>query len=251
MLNEFTSVYDWLNAQGTLTIIVACGICAWLLYKGVIRIPGIKKKITKGNPHENCVHVNDVMIRFDSVIEAVIERDRIIYIERVREQMMIAEVVLSEILGLMRMHYLKVLKEKVGGKDGLISNPEYKGYENLLKGLREFLLTKIRFLFRENHIPREEAQYNAWAKAKIQKLVSETTEYLNSFYVGEKISRELLYDTHHGKVDRYHGIIDAICATAEAGLRQAKIVGEEKEAEAERIRKKVKALLPKESSDAI
>lgn len=251
MLREFTTFYDWLNAQGVLTIIVACGLFLYLAYRGVIKIPGIQKKMSKGNPHEGCIHVNDVMIRFDAVIETVIKRDKIIFIERVREQMMIAEVVVSECLGLMRTHYLKVLKEKTGTKDGLISNPEYKCYENMLKGLREFQLTKLRFIFRENHIPVEEAQFAEWARRKANKLISETTEYINASFVGGKVGREYLYDTHYGKVDKYQGIVNDVKDKIIDGFRQAKIIGEEKEAKANKLKNEVKALLPRESENAI
>lgn len=239
----------WLQAQGTLTIIVAIGILVYMAYKGIINIPGIKKRKVEvgGNPHLRCTNYNDLLLRIDTAMEARMEIDFILNIERVREQMMDAELVVEEVLSLMKKHYLKMLKGKIGEKRGLTGHVDYKGYVNLLRGLRGELLNYLRYMFRENHIPVTEPEYVSWEKQKIAKLSDKVTTYLNDFYLSNAlVDREHLYDSHYGKVNGADGIMTDVVEKAKAGLRRAKIISEEKDKKVLTLKNKIKALLPEE-----
>ncbi len=172
---------QWIQSQDTLTIIIALGITCYLIYKGIIQIPGINNKLkrSKGNPHINCRNYKDLEIRLSRLMIVKTEIDRLINIEILKEQMNYIDQIVYNIRKKLERHFDILLKKEKPNIENINVSKEHISFENLTKIIEHTIKDIMRFAMKENHIPQKEAEFILYANIKIDHIIQHIEEDLN------------------------------------------------------------------------
>lgn len=111
-------------------------------------------------------------------------------------QMDYTESVMEEIKSKAYSHYLKVRKEKLGGKEELSADRDAHHYNSVLYQLSDKTKNLIRYFFRENHLAKmDDATFKLHKQKRIKKIMNYLTETLSLlYYPGSNPDRIELYD---------------------------------------------------------
>lgn len=247
---NWIELVDWLQKQGTLTIVLFVGVVLYLAYRGILKIPGLKKK-NKGNPHAGCEHVHDAQVRIGKIMQARMRADYIVNTERVRLQMDAAELTADDIIASLKRHYLKLLKSIWQAETGLVDHADFRGYEAILKAWRAETLTVVRHMMRENNIPENDAEFEQYASVKTGKLIEHFTQFLNDYYSdGYIIKREQLYDAHLGKFRDMQSVMPEVKEKLYKFFRQAKRIYIDQMGLVKKLESDIEAAMPSKEDAA-
>jgi len=198
--------FAWLETQGPLTVILTLGFLFYLVYRGIIKLPGVQVKIRdrkmKGvNPHAGCQHVSDFQVRVGKAIQLILDKAFLINTERIRLQMIEAEHKVDELLSGASKTYISLLNKELGTTSGITNHPDYKNYNVLLRAVRYEVLAKVRYIYKENHIPINEAEFNDWANSRAEQIVTKVTYWLDDYYMDDAIvDRKTVYKANYARI---------------------------------------------------
>lgn len=254
----FLSGFAWWQIALTFALLVGTLVAAVLVLIRYVRTSRVNLKFGKGGlsldpedpetapapilesepssprRHEDCHLRRDILLIIEYQTEAIKKISHIEDVEIIKEQMHGAEELISAARDLLRKRFLRLLKNTIQTKVGLITTHEAGIYDNVLRILSQALLDHARFTFRENGLSKKsEAEFEPWLVAKVKHIHLIITELLNDIYPPETSpSREEVYDANED-------IIPQIGELLEALLRRGRIVELEKDAEIVKIREQL------------
>jgi hypothetical protein len=189
---------NWFQIMFSIFLIVAVIVLIIVAIKKGISIKAKGKIFNIGGikdeaPHKNCPFSKDVVTLLNSTQKIIQEKQFIIYVQQIRDQMNFAEQKLDQIRNLLHRSYLKKLEKKE--ITDLVSSNSFCSYRSVLLEVQNTMLTHMRHYFKENHFnDLSELGFSNYIENKIEFLKNESTNLLNQFYFYKKdISREELY----------------------------------------------------------
>jgi len=147
-------------------------------------------------PHQSCPHSPEVAIAMKAQ-RVLVERNAGLMGETLYEQMVLVENTIEIVVAELREVFLRLLKTKKGGKNGLIASLEYDHYQKCLTIIRHEARVLCKRYLNENHLAQKtEPEFENYIKLRTKAIIASVTELLNREYALKSPSREELYDAN-------------------------------------------------------
>lgn len=178
-----------------------------------------------------CPHIADAANRQGNIIRTVAEIQHIKTIEYREKAMDLVEQTITDIVGLMYAHFLKIFKERKGTGTGIVNDIEARAYYCILHRCFEGVRARMRYKVRENGFSEKvegkliegiyiAGEWDRYVERTIDELSRYVTEFLNEhYYPASMVEREALYD-HNLELKP---TIEALVRTAMIELRRISI----------------------------
>lgn len=170
---------------------------------------GSKNKV-KTSHHSKCPHSRDIMEIIHRTAEHY-EKIQAMKNSIMKEQMRYYEEIEEEVLGLFKKIFIKLLSEKTPDEMQFINNNDYKNYILILKVIAADLKSYVRNCFSANHyITYTIESQNDYVDKKKNALSQKTTEMLNDYWRGEKVSRSEIYKANKEYIKLFENQVEDI-----------------------------------------